>query len=327
MMTGIGIALGLDGRSGQPLASLRTMLDRVAEIGFTHAELSAKSLAVACGGTLLPRRLEALRVALDGVTLRFTVHGTNISSARAGNLMDVSSPNQRRVAETDLALAAAIGAEVVVIHSGSLRDVYGDDDAVARGMTAECEALRALGDVAGRHGIRIAVENIDPVGAYIARRAYGLRLDTLGEQIARVDHPQVGICFDAGHAYLASVYAGFDYLDAIRGIAAQIVHVHLSDNLGRVELDGDVDQSESLALGDGDLHLIPGWGTVPLSDVFRIPFPHCPIVVLEMRPHFAEHVTEALATMRELVAIQDASLEPVGAVLPEPAALRGDAGL
>lgn len=314
-MAGFGIALGLDGRSGQPLAALRTMLDRVAEIGFTHAELSAKSLAVACGGHLLPRRLEALQAALSGCPLRFTVHGTNISSARAGNLMDVTSPNQRRVAESDLALAAAIGAEVLVVHSGSLRDVYGDDDAVALGMAAERDALRALGDAAGRHGIRIAVENIDPVGVYLARRAYGLRLDVLGEQIARVDHPRVGICFDAGHAYLASVYAGFDYLGAVRGIADRVVHIHLSDNLGRVELDGDVDQADSLALGDGDLHLIPGWGTVPLRDVFRIPLPHRPIVVLEMRPHFAEHVPEALAAMRELVGIQDA-LEPVGAALP-----------
>jgi sugar phosphate isomerase/epimerase len=311
-MMGLGIALGLDGRSGQPLAALRTMLDRVGEIGFTHAELSAKSLAVACGGTLLPRRLAALQAAMDGSAVRLTVHGTNVSSARAGNLMDVTSPNQRRIAETDLALAAAIGAEVLVIHSGSLRDVYGDDDAVARAMTAERDTLRALGDTAGQHGVKIAVENIDPVGSYIARRAYGLRLDTLGEQIARVDHPQVGICFDAGHAYLASVYLGFDYLSAIRGIASQVVHIHLSDNLGRVELDGDVDPSESLALGDGDLHLIPGWGTVPLQDVFRIPFPHRPIMVLEMRAHFAEHVSEALATMRELAAIQQA-LEPAGA--------------
>jgi len=304
---GIGIALGLDARGGKPLSALREMLDRVAEIGFSHAEISAKSLAVACGGRLLPQRLAALRAALDGAAVRFTVHGTNVSSARAGNRMDVTTPNQRRVAEADLALAAAIGAEVLVIHSVSLRDIYLDDDALAVAMAAERDALRALGDEAGRHGITIAVENIDPVGVYLARRAYGLRLDTLGAQIAQVAHPQVGVCLDVGHAFVAATYAGFDFLPAIREIAPQVVHLHLSDNLGRTQLDGEVDLDERLALGDGDLHLLPGWGTIPLQSVFAIPFPRQPLVILELRPHFAEHLPEALATTRALVAVPAAS--------------------
>ena len=303
-MTGIGIAVGLSAGGGQPLSELREMLDHVAAIGFTHAEISAKSLAVACGGRLLPSRLAALHEALDGVTLGLTVHGTNISSARAGNLMDVTTPNQRRVADGDLALAAAIGAEVLVLHSGSLRDVHLDDDALAAGMAAERDALRALGDEAGQHGVRIAVENIDPVGIYIARRAYGMRLDALAEQVARVDHPHVGICLDIGHAYIAATYLGFDELAAIRDIAPRVVHLHLSDNLGRTLLDGDGELTEQLALGDGDLYLLPGWGTIPLPDVFAIPFPDARIVILELRPHFMEHLAEALATTRDLVALR-----------------------
>ena len=314
-MKGIGIAVGLNAGGGQPLSALRETLDRIAGIGFTHAEISAKSLAVACGGRLLPRRLEALHVALDGVPVRLTVHGTNVSSARAGNLMDVTTPNQRRVAEADLALAAAIGAEVLVLHSGSLRDVYLDDDALALAMAAERDALRALGDDAGRHGILIAVENIDPVGIYLARRAYGLRLDALAEQVARVDHPQVGICLDIGHAYLAAAYLGFDYLSAIRDVAPRVVHLHLSDNLGRTMLDGEVDLSERLALGDGDLHLLPGWGAIPLPDVFAVPFPRDPLVILELRPHFTEHYPEALSTTRGLTAAwATADIETAGAV-------------
>lgn len=306
-MAHIGIAVELESQSGRPLSELREILDRVAQIGFTHAEISAKSLAVACGGQLLPGRLEVLQAALDGVAVRLTVHGTNVSSARAGNLMDITTPNQRRVADADLALAAAIGAEVLVIHSGSLRDIYLDDDALALAMAAERDALRALGDVAGQHNIRIAVENIDPVGTYLARRAYGLRLDTLGEQIALVDHPAVGICLDVGHAFVAATYLGFDYLPAVRTIAPQVAHLHLSDNLGRTQLDGEVNLNERLALGDGDLHLLPGWGTIPLEEVFEIPFVQRPLVILELRPHFTEHLPEALATTRGLVALQEAS--------------------
>ncbi len=302
----IGIAAGLDARGGQPLAGLRPMLERAAEIGFSHVELSAKSLAVAVGGRLLPARLEALRAALEGSPVRLTLHGTNVSSARAGNLMDVTTANQRRVAEADLALAAAIGAEVLVIHSGSLRDVYGDDDALEAALAVERAALRALGDEAGQHGIRIALENIDPVGIYIARRAYGLSLERLAEQVARADHSQVGVCLDVGHWFLSAAYLGDDFLAGVRAIAPRVIHLHVNDNLGRTQLDGTVDIDERLALGDGDLHLIPGWGAVPLREVFQIPFPHQPIVILELRPHFEEHLPEALRVTRELVEMQAA---------------------
>jgi sugar phosphate isomerase/epimerase len=300
-MSGIGISAGLD---GQPLATLRPMLAQMAKIGFSFVELSGKSLAVAVGGRLLPARLTALQEVLAGCPVRLTLHGTNVSSARAGNLMDVTTPNQRRVAEGDLALAAAIGAEVVVIHSGSLRDVYGDDDALETALAAERDALGALGDEAGRHGIRIAVENIDPVGAYIARRAYGLRLERVAEQVARVDHPQVGVCLDVGHAFLAAKYLEDDFLAAVRGIAPLVTHLHLNDNLGRTQLDEAIDSDECLALGDGDLHLVPGWGVVPLTDVFAVPFPRDPMVVIELRSDFGDHVPEAFAAARELVAVQ-----------------------
>ena len=306
-MSGIGIARGLNARGGQPLAALRPLLERAAEIGFSHVELAGKSLGVAVGGRLLPARLAALHAALDGCSVRLTLHGTNVSSARAGNLMDVTTPNQRRVAEAELALCAAIGADVLVVHSGSLRDVYGDDEALETAMAAERDALRVLGDVAGKHGICIALENVDPVGDYIARRAYGLRLEQLAEQVRRVDHPQVGMCLDVGHAFLAANYLGQDFLSAVRGIAPLVTHLHLSDNLGRSQLDADVDLDERLALGDGDLHLLPGWGVIPLRDVFAIPFPQDPIVVLELRPHFSEHFPEALIATQELVALQPAT--------------------
>lgn len=300
-MTGIGVAVGLNARSGQPIASLRDSLDRIAEIGFDHAELSAKSLAVTIGGKLQPTRLATLKATLEGLPLGFTLHGTAISSARAGNLVDITTSSQRRVVEADLALATAIGATVLVQHSGQLRDFYGDDDALAAGIAAEREALKALGDDAARHGITVAVENIDPVGRYILRRGYGLRLDTLAEQILAVDHPNVGICLDVGHAFLAANYLGFDYLAAVRDIAPLVVHLHVSDNFGRTQLDHTTEPEDNLALGDGDIHLIPGWGAIPLSDVFQIPFPRKPLITLEIRAELAEHFPEALATMRSVV--------------------------
>jgi sugar phosphate isomerase/epimerase len=193
-----------------------------------------------------------------------------------------------------------------------LRDIYGDDDALEAALASERDALRALGDEAGRHGIRIALENIDPVGIYIARRAYGMRLTQVAEQVVEVDHPQVGMCLDVGHGFLSARYLGDDFLASVREVAPLVSHLHLNDNLGRSQLDGTVDIDERLALGDGDLHLVPGWGVVPLAEVFTIPFPRDPIVVLELRPHFEEHYPEALAATQALVALQ-----PLSAGAPE----------
>jgi len=299
-MSGIGIAVQGNNRGGEPITGLRDTIERMAEIGFSHVELGAKTLFVSIAGQVHPKRLEILRGELDGAPVRFTLHGTGVSSERAGNLVDVTSTAQRRVTEADVALAGAIGAEVLVHHSGMLRDVYGDDDALAAGLRAERDALRALGDEAGQLGVRVAVENIDPVGRYVARRGYGLRLDRLANQVVAIDHPQIGICLDVGHAYLASRYVGFDYLAAIREIAPLVTHLHISDNLGRTQLDADADSTENLALGDGDLHLPPGWGDVPLAEIFAIPFPRDPIAILEIRGTYATHYPEAFATVHGL---------------------------
>lgn len=299
-MTSIGVSTGL-GSPAEPLASLRRRLDRIAALGVSHAEISAKSLGVIINGEVNAARLDALQDALAGCSIRLTLHGSEIASARGGNLMDVTTASQRSAVAADIALAAAIGASVVVYHSGMLRDPGGDAHSIAAGLQAERSALAELGDVAGTTGIMIAVENRDPVGRYVLRNAYGLDLDRLASQIEAVGHPHVGICLDVGHAFLAAAYLGHDYLEAIRRIAPLTSHLHLSDNFGKVQLDETADPAENLIHGLGDLHLPPGWGAIPLEAVFRIEFPRAPIVLLELSTRFDEHLPEILAKTRQLV--------------------------
>lgn len=310
-MTSIGLAVGVNVRGGASLAAFGPLLDGLAALGYTHAELSAKSLAVIVGGALQPVRLAALTDALADRPVRLTLHASAVSSPVLGNLMDVTSPVQHATMAADIALAAAIGAETLVYHSGMLGITHGDDDAVARGMAAERDALRAFGDAAGAHGIRIAVENVHPTATRLDHRAYGYRLERLGEQVAAVDHPQVGICLDTGHGFLSSRYYGFDYLAGVRAIAPLVNHLHLTDNLGRPLVSETADPDESLVRGDGDLHLPPGWGIIPLAGVFATPFPRGPMVTLEMKPAFHPHAAEALAATRALLALAPATT-PVG---------------
>lgn len=298
-MQSIGISTGL-GNQAEPITSLRARLDRIAQLGFSHAEISAKSLGVIINGELNSTRLSTLQNTLAGCPLKFTLHGCEIASARGGNLMDVTTPSQRSAVAADIALAAAIGASVVVYHSGMLRDPGGDPPSIAAGLQAERETLSELGDIAGASGITIAVENRDPVGRYVLRNAYGLDLERLATQVESVNHPHVGVCLDVGHAYLACAYLGQDYLTMVQRIAPLTSHIHLSDNFGKVQLDETADPAENLIHGLGDLHLPPGWGNGPLESIFTIDFPRKPIILLELKSQFHEHLPGILTTIRDL---------------------------
>jgi hypothetical protein len=53
-------------------------------------------------------------------------------------------------------------------------------------------------------------------------------------------------------------------------------------------------------LGEGDLHLPPGWGTLPLAEVMAIPYPLDPIIIVEIR--YVRHFAEAFTATRQLLA-------------------------
>lgn len=295
-MAGYGIELHW--HPGTPLRQLPSRLQALAGAGFTHVEMPVGSMDVVINGGLHPIRKQALLEAIQDSPVRFTVHGTEIASSRGGNLMDVSDPLQLRTVLADIDFAEAIGAKVVVYHAGTMRSAGQSPAAVHYAMEHERKLLRAIGDYAAERGIVIAVENRDPVTPYLERHVYALRLDKLAEQIEAVNHPNVGICFDTGHAWLSAAYLEFDYLEGVRRIAPLVNHIHLSDNFGQPYLDQRADPGENLAQGLGDLHLPPGWGTVPFEEIATIPFPRNPVAIVEMRESFLEHATEIAASAR-----------------------------
>ncbi len=279
---------------------MRTFLDEAAVAGFGYAELGGCGLGVVIGGQVQPARIAELRAALDGCPLRLTLHSSWHPSGRTGNLLDASSTATQHLGLlADLEIAQAIGADVLVYHAGVLPNRYSDGDALLAGMASEREMLRRLADEAGAHGVTIAVENRAPTSAVLTRRSYGMRLDLVAEQVTAIDHPAVTMCLDTGHAYLAARYLNFDFLDAVRTVAPVVGHMHLHDNFGRMALQPDANPYELELLGEGDLHLPPGWGTIPLAEVLANEFPQDPAIIIEMR--HARHHAEALATTRSLL--------------------------
>jgi len=297
----VGICLNVSTRTDHvaDLGELSQLVAGFADSDFTHVELGANGLGVVIAGMAHPARLQALRQALSRCRQRLTLHGSWTGSGRVGNLLDPRS----RLAQVgglmaDLEIAAAIGAEVVVYHAGTLGSAYEDDAALEAGLAGERDALRQLGEQAAQHGIVIAVENRAPTPRVIARRSYGMRLDLVAGQVEAVGHPNVTMCLDTGHAFLAAQYLGFDFLGAVRSAAPLVGHVHLADNFGRIG-PPDADLREMEFLGEGDLHLPPGWGAIPLREMLSIPFPRDPVIILEIR-HLRHH-QEALAAYRKLL--------------------------
>ncbi|MFD6392461.1 sugar phosphate isomerase/epimerase family protein [Nocardia sp. NPDC055029] len=274
---------------------MRAFLDEAVVAGFGYAELGGCGLGVVIGGQVQPARIAALRDALDGCPLRLTLHSSWHASGRTGNLLDATSASAQQLGLlADLEIAQAIGAEVLVYHAGVLPSLYSDGDALHAGMAAERTMLRILADDAGAKGVTIAIENRAPSSAILTRRSYGMRLDMVAEQVTEIDHPAVTMCLDTGHAFLAARYLRFDFLDAVREVAPVVGHIHLHDNFGRMAQQPDANPYELELLGEGDLHLPPGWGTIPLGEVLVNTFPLDPAVIIEMRHtrHYAEALTK-----------------------------------
>ncbi|HLM77534.1 MAG TPA: sugar phosphate isomerase/epimerase, partial [Rubrobacteraceae bacterium] len=231
--------------------------------------------------------------------LTYTVH-----APLEVNLMEPTAPNlQRDVLNASIRFASGIGAEVVVCHAGQRVGTRDARYSLKSQLAAERSTLQVVGDLAGELGITIAVENYYPELPILSGAIYDYSVwpSELAEQISAVDHPAVGICLDLGHAALAANFFGFDYVEECAAVAPLVRHLHLHDNLQKINLTGVPPVSEHPVYGWGDLHLPPGRGTIPLKDMFwRVDFPENPTCCVELCPELYSLAPEALHAAREL---------------------------
>ena len=77
-------------------------------------------------------------------------------------------------------------------------------------------------------------------------------------------------------------------------------HIHAHDNCGRL---GGVHSElhERIPYADGDVHLPPGWGCLPLAEALAELKGFGGAIVLEIQPRCREHLAKALVTVRDLV--------------------------
>ncbi|MBO5294603.1 MAG: sugar phosphate isomerase/epimerase [Clostridia bacterium] len=114
------------------------------------------------------------------------------------------------------------------------------------------EALAPHVEKALAGGVRVALETI-----FEDRKTYGLKgrshfggtFEELMASIARFDHPDVGCCWDFGHA---SIGYGKEHCEMIRKMGKKIICTHTHDNYY-----------------NRDLHVLPFMGDLPWADLMR----------------------------------------------------------
>lgn len=287
--------------TGHHMSGERELAEDLATLkrtGPDFVEVCPHNLGVILGGKPDRERMQTVERVLDEADLGYTVHAPHRI-----NLMDISALElHRRVLESSVLFAGQIGASVVVCHAGQRLGARDARHSLKDQLAAERSALWRAGEVAGRLGVTVAVENSYPEPAILrgANYAYAVRPSELAEQVAAVDHPAVGLCLDVGHAAVAAEAFGFDFLEECMAAAPLVRHLHLHDNLGHTDPQGESRPAERHAYGLGDLHLPPGQGLIPLTElVERAYFPDITCCV-ELHHELRHRAPEALEAAREL---------------------------
>lgn len=180
-------------------------------------------------------RLRALTKERMKISVHMPIHGVNLTWP----VRSVAAASLREVLHT-VELAAELGAEVVVLHPGTLPEEYVSFPKwIERSRDLLRFSLSLLLPHAGRAGVRLALEN--------KHRARDLGLVSSAGEHRQIleEFPDLGACLDVGHLHTF----GHPVQDYIEALGERLIHVHLHDNRG-----------------DADSHLALGEGTAPWKE-------------------------------------------------------------
>jgi sugar phosphate isomerase/epimerase len=309
----VGVAAGRD-----RFKRLEEALAHVYALGYELVELGVGSLGIIFDGEVRPQPLADLVAVTRNFPLRYTVHGLN----RLNLAYDARHALCHRIMAAQIRVAGAVGASCLVYHSGlqaldavhyGVRHTLFSDEELAEGAQREVAALRELAPLAQEAGLVIGVENGDShlwehtviaqfglPRAELAKHHARLMIPPIVRQLEAVDHAAVGMTLDIAHLHIAAHDLGFDYLGAVTEAAPWVRHLHANDNFGRLDWGFD-SEPDRWPYGEADIHLPPGWGSIPYREVFaRLPH-YQGDLILEIKGGFADYLGESLATMQELV--------------------------
>jgi sugar phosphate isomerase/epimerase len=275
---------------------LREDLDQAEELGVDFVELPLFAMDLIAGGRVLQTQMHRLHEALKARSLGYTVHGP--ISLNFMQPPEIASRHMT-VAKAAIEVAAKIGAPHIVLHGGRMLREQTEaeiEDLYAR----QREAFASLGEIAAKHSMIIAVENIPPMGSK-ERPSLPSRL---AREIEAINHPNVRGCLDFSHAALLCKAEGADFLSEAKALACVSSHLHIHDSFGDPTHFWTFSRSERLAYGLGDLHLPIGWGSIPWTAIME-DFTYQPDVIfnLELPVPYWFALEDSVRAVRDMIGV------------------------
>lgn len=162
------------------------------------------------------------RQKLAGIRGKLTTHGPfmdMVSGSPDARINQVCLERYRHAIE----ITAELGAELMVVHANFIGTIHNES---YREIWHERNVpfWQGIAEHAERHGVITAIENMwefDPT--------------IISNLLAAVDHPYLRACIDIGHAHLYS-NVEFTLSDWLRTLSPWLVHSHMNNNNGKVDV-------------------------------------------------------------------------------------------
>lgn len=296
-MTQSSVRVGVSAESGQGLpATLVESLDRLETEQVDTVELPFLWLELVANGRVMPERLRELKAVTADRPFAYSAHAAiGINFTAEPHYLDL----HMNLAKAHLDLAAEVGAEHMVVHTGYFPTSMTATQ-IERLYEQQRKCLVELGDLARDRNVIITVENIFAES--------GNRLTASAGELARelrlIDHSHILGCLDISHAALHCDSVNLDLVTETTALVPFAKHVHIHDSFGRTRNIPVHTQEEALGLGIGDLHLPPGWGNLPFDRVVTAaPFPKNTIFNIELHKTRWHGLSEAIANTRKIASL------------------------
>ncbi len=278
------------------LSIFRDDLEHYAKIGIEAVELPVHGLDAIKKGSLDQSRLGAVKEIISDFNFIYSVHAPNPLNLMA----DADLPLHLSVFKASLEFTMAVGAKVLVYHPGryipeETFPIFGkrdlSEDKKRELLLREAEIVRKLSDECPQ--VIICMENARPY-LFHSPYCYAERIESLKEQVVRINKSNVKINLDFGHLYMSSMFYGFNPVKAVREIKDLIAHTHVHDNYGDAVYSHEKQQTHQIPFGKGDSHMPVGWGEIPFGEILSTFIDsYQGLWMMELRNRYFEHITDS----------------------------------
>ena len=237
-------------------SAIRKNIIEICDAGFEHIEFALDMVPLIIEGDISWDWVNYLKAVLKEFPMTFSAHIGYGLDCRSRDNYEL----HKIVLDSSVRVTGELGMNPLVLHYDEQTD------------SAEVEDLffRAHYDaaiVAEKFDLELCIENIEL--EYV---------DPVINFVKQINRSNFKMTFDLGHAFLASRYLDFDYLESIRRSLPVIGHLHLSDNTGIFEMLRITNRpvydklplGYRFSFGRGDIHIPPLWGRLPYDEISEI---------------------------------------------------------